>query len=45
MNRFLGVGLLAVVGLTGVPVEAIDYGSRLGVQRGGRWTSRLAGRL
>ncbi len=35
MNRFLGVGLLAVVGLTGVPVEAIDYGSRLGVQRGG----------
>ena len=34
MKRSLGVGLLAVVGLAGVS-EGQDYGSRLGVQRGG----------
>ena len=34
MKRLLGTGLLAVVGLTGVS-EGQDYGSRLGVQRGG----------
>ena len=36
MNRFLGVGLAAVAAvLSGVSVEAQDYGTRLGVQRGG----------